>query len=351
MLKSTIENKHKAYLKKYEDDKNNLDNINKEIDDISFKIENCNDFKVKLDLESNLFDLIDLQNRINNSTDEIDYLLKVVPILNAYNNENEQDNKVSNLNSFVNKSVGKEKGVMYNEFMSQVENIPCEIIEKIDSYICTTCNLPKIISANEALMICPVCGTSDSFFDMGINTLSYEQEINSEGNITFAYKRINHFNEWLAQFQAKESTDIPQDILDHLRSEFHKNKITNTSMISKTNVKSLLKKLKYNKYYEHTAHITNLLTGKKPPNISPDIEEKLRNMFRDIQIPFEEHKPKNRSNFLSYSYCLYKFCELLSLDELLPNFPLLKSREKLHQQDIIWKKICESLNWQYIATV
>jgi hypothetical protein len=24
----------------------------------------------------------------------------------------------------------------------------------------------------------------------------------------YAYKRINHFNEWLAQFQAKECTDI-----------------------------------------------------------------------------------------------------------------------------------------------
>ena len=234
---------------------------------------------------------------------------------------------------------------------NQVENIPMESVEKIDSYICNTCNKPKIISVTEALMICPTCGTSDSYFDMGINTLSYEQEINSEGNITFAYKRINHFNEWLAQFQAKESTDIPQSVLDNLRSEFYKNKITNTAMISKTNVKALLKKMKYNKYYEHTAHITNLLTGQKPPNISPDVEEKLRNMFRDIQIPFEEHKPKNRSNFLSYSYCLYKFCELLSLDELLPNFPLLKSREKLHQQDVIWKKICDCLNWQYISTV
>jgi len=43
---------------------------------------------------------------------------------------------------------------------------------------------------------------------------------------------------------------------------------------------------------------------------------------------------------LSYSYVLYKFCELLSEDKYLKYFPLLKSKEKLYQQDVIWKKIC-----------
>ena len=32
----------------------------------------------------------------------------------------------------------------------------------------------------------------------------------------FAYKRINHFNEWLAQFQFKETTDIPQELYDQI---------------------------------------------------------------------------------------------------------------------------------------
>ncbi|NQY31278.1 MAG: hypothetical protein HRT69_17650 [Flavobacteriaceae bacterium] len=32
----------------------------------------------------------------------------------------------------------------------------------------------------------------------------------------FAYKIINHFNEWLAQFQAKESTEIPKEVFDKI---------------------------------------------------------------------------------------------------------------------------------------
>jgi hypothetical protein len=44
--------------------------------------------------------------------------------------------------------------------------------------------------------------------------------------------------------------------------------------------------------------------------------------------------------------------ELLSdYDEFLQYFPLLKSKEKLHQQDIIFEKICKELHWEFIPTI
>ena len=42
----------------------------------------------------------------------------------------------------------------------------------------------------------------------------------------FAYKRINRLNEWLAQFQAKESTEIPKDVFDLIWIEIKKERIT-----------------------------------------------------------------------------------------------------------------------------
>ena len=63
-----------------------------------------------------------------------------------------------------------------------------------------------------------------------------------------------------------------------------------------------------------------------------------------------KHCPPERKNFLSYSYVLHKFCELLEYDNLLCYFSLLKSREKLQEQDKIWKKICEELKWEYIPS-
>ena len=74
-------------------------------------------------------------------------------------------------------------------------------------------------------------------------------------------------------------------------------------------------------------------------------------MFRQIQEPFMKYCPSNRSNFLSYSYVLYKFCELLELDEYLPFFRLLKSTQKLREQDRIWDKLCRHLKWQYIPSI
>ena len=98
-------------------------------------------------------------------------------------------------------------------------------------------------------------------------------------------------------------------------------------------------------------NIINQLNGLPPPVISPEVEEIIRSMFKEIQIPFMKNCPNERKNFLSYSYVLHKFCQLLELDELLIHFPLLKSREKLQQQDKIWENICKDLKWQYIPSV
>ena len=116
-------------------------------------------------------------------------------------------------------------------------------------------------------------------------------------------------------------------------------------------MKNILKKLGYHQYYEHRAHIISKLNGIHPPKISRETENILRLMFKVIQEPFENHCPKNRVNFLSYSYTLHKFCQLLELDKFLVCFPLLKNRGKLRQQDQIWKKICKQLKWEFIPSV
>ena len=95
----------------------------------------------------------------------------------------------------------------------------------------------------------------------------------------------------------------------------------------------------------------NRLNGVQAPVLSREVEDKLRFMFREIQPSFIKHCPKGRSNFLSYSYVLYKFCQLLELDEFLPCFPLLKSREKLYMQDKIWQCICEDMGWEFIKSI
>lgn len=214
--------------------------------------------------------------------------------------------------------------------------------------ICDDCGSEMMFSSNEALFNCPTCGNQE-FVLMDSDKPSYKDPPREVSY--YAYKRINHFNEWLAQFQAKECTDIPQEIYDQILLELKKERITQLDNLKAAKIREILKKIKANKYYEHVPHITNRLNGKNAPVMNREIEEKLRYMFKEIQPHFQKHCPKGRSNFLSYSYVLYKFCELLELDDYLPNFPLLKNRDKLYTQDKIWQKICEDLNWGFIRSI
>jgi hypothetical protein len=103
--------------------------------------------------------------------------------------------------------------------------------------------------------------------------------------------------------------------------------------------------------YSCAHHITNRLNGQAAPIMNRATEEKLRGMFKEIQAPFIKHCPHDRKNFLSYSHVLHKLCELLGLDSFLPCFQLLKSREKLHQQDRIGRLICEELRREFIKSI
>lgn len=215
-------------------------------------------------------------------------------------------------------------------------------------YECPSCNTDLKIIYNEALMFCEECGFCKKIV---IDMVKPSYKDPPKEAAYFNYKRINHFNEWLAQFQAKETTEIPGYVYNNIVDELKKQRIENIANLSRKQVRGILKKLGFNKYYEHIPHIINKLNGIPAPRMTRTTEEKLRNMFKEIQIPFMKHCPSTRKNFMSYSYVLHKFCQLLELDEFLPCFPLLKSPEKLYEMDKIWKNICEELKWEFIKSV
>ena len=238
-----------------------------------------------------------------------------------------------------------ELSTQYDKLINnRIENNKITDIKK-----CLTCNAEKILIQNEGNYVCMLCGESEPVI-IDTEKLNYK-ECNSELKTCYPYKRINHLNEWLSQFQAKESIDIPDEIYNKIIDELRKLKIYNLKNISLTRLKKILKKLGLSSYYEHITYIYSKLSGYPPPTISRDTEEKIRLMFRQIQLPFDKHCPENRTNFLSYSFVLHKFFELLGYDDIAKLFQLLKNDEKLRNQDEIWKKICYELNWQYIPSV
>lgn len=247
--------------------------------------------------------------------------------------------------------------VLLNKYLEQTEP---HLVAENQTYVagnvsevdeCPDCGTERVLYHHEACLVCPneKCMRTDNIL-VDSNVPAYK-DTSRETTTYYSYKRINHFNEWLAQFQAKETTDIPDDVYNQIYMELKKERISNMAVVTPQKMKEILKRLKLNKYYEHIPHITNRINGQPAPVITRATEEKLRSMFKEIQGPFMKHCPPERKNFLSYSYVLHKFCQLLELDDFLQCFQLLKSREKLHVQDTIWEKICKELHWEFIKSV
>jgi len=360
-------NLEKLNLKKYNDTLLELKNKIRSLENIG--LSNCNDDEL-MNYKEYKYEVKQLEKKIKsieNNEEEKEYYTKTAPLLFYYYEKNDSNSKESreeeckNVMNFFKKEEKIEdnkdkyedmdKSNIIKEYLYKTNNEILDkdnYVKKIDINICEVCKIEKKIIQSEGILVCDNCGLTNSIL-IDAEKPSYKEP--PKEIVYFAYKRINHFNEWLAQFQAKESTDIPKEVFDKIILELKKERIENIAGITNIKLRSILKKLKLNKYYEHIPHIINRLNGLPPRCMSNEMEQKLRQMFKEIQLPWIKHCPENRKNFLSYSYVLHKFCELLEYDDFLESFPLLKSREKLHQQDLIWKNICEYLNWQFIKSI
>ena len=221
--------------------------------------------------------------------------------------------------------------------------------QSVNVFKCKECSVGEMIQLDyEGVLICNNQNCANQIIHLVENEkISYKEP--PKEVCFYAYKRINHFREILAQFQAKESTQIPDEIIDNIKKQIKKERI-NLNTITNKKTKEILKKFGYNKYYEHIPFIKDKL-GIKPPIMTPDLEDKLCSLFMEIQRPYAKYCPDDRVNFLNYYYTIYKLCELLDETKFLPYFPMLKDREKQIEQDDIWKKICKELNWEFIPTV
>jgi len=306
--------------------------INEQINDLSYKIRCIKHAKKNYYLDNSKYVFEYYENKKHTATG-----MGKSKVLNSFFNigtltQNEDENELTNVQRYL---AGVDKAFLdVNNFVVQTD-------------ICQKCHSGELIAIDhEGMLVCNNCSVSVQFL-IENEKPSYKEP--PKEVCFYAYKRINHFREILAQFQAKETTQIPDEVLENIKNQIRKERINNKQLTNKR-TKDILKKLGYNKYYEHIPFIKDKL-GIKPPVMSPELEERLCSLFMDIQAPYAKYCPDDRVNFLNYYYTVYKLCELLEQKEFLKYFPMLKDREKRIEQDDIWKKICEELEWEFIPTV
>ena len=292
-----------------------------------------------LDNSKYIFDYFENKKNISDGVDKNTNNSKN-KLVDAFFKINKENDNISGIESKNNN--------IFSKYLSNIDESFLDINAFLTpTDVCQSCFKGELIPMDdEGVLICNHCSTNVQYL-IENEKPSYKEP--PKEVCFYAYKKINHFKEILAQFQGKETTQIPFEVIENLKLQIKKERI-NMIKLTYYETKGLLKKLGYNKYYEHINFIKDKL-GIKPPIITQELEETLCNFFMEIQYPYAKHCPDYRVNFLHYYYVLYKLFELLGETHYLHEIPMLKDREKLIEQDTIWKKICEELDWEFIATV
>jgi hypothetical protein len=228
----------------------------------------------------------------------------------------------------------------------------CDEIPNLQEYalsaeICTNCYKGEyIINEEEGTYNCHYCG---HFILQYVNT---PKHFNNEapGEVTYTtYDRLIHFKEILSQFQAKETTKIPEEMVKNIANRIRKERIKDISEIDYDKMRDILRTLGYNHYFEHI-QLINSIFGIEPPQMDKELYDTLCVLFMETRKPWALYCPPNRTNFFNYTYVLYQLCVLLGQYQYLPFIPMMKDPKKRLNMDVIWKQLCEHLDWEYIAS-
>jgi DNA-directed RNA polymerase subunit RPC12/RpoP len=345
----TVDKKHQEIINNFKSKENIIPKLKYKISLLQKEFNSNPSNKILNKIQNYQNKIINIQNK------KIDYYLDNSKyIFDYFENKktiSTNNNKKILLNNFFNSnknnfSNNNDKALNFSKkYLINVDDSFLDINDYIEtSYVCE-CGGEFVPIDHDGIMVCKKCSKQVTHL-IENDKPSYKEP--PKEVCFYAYKRINHFREILAQFQAKESTQIDDEVIENIKKQVKKERLCK-EQLTNNKTKLILKKLGYNKYYEHIPFIKEKL-GIKPPTMSIELENTLCNLFMDIQAPYSKYCPNERQNFLNYYYVLYKMCELLGHDEYLEHFYMLKDPVKRMEQDIIWKKICKELNWQFIPT-
>lgn len=224
-------------------------------------------------------------------------------------------------------------------------------LSNLDQYIlpadqCYVCGTGQYIHQEEdGVMICnnSECGA--------IGQGNLDTSKNSSGDsaneaCSAQYERLTHFKEILSQFQAKETTTVSPEIMTIIRARIKKERITSITQINNDKMREMLGILKFNKLNSHIPFINSIL-GNKPPFMDDMLHNTLCKLFIEIQQPWSFYCPPDRIKYFSYTYVLHQLCVLLDQKQYIPFIQPMKDLNKQHTMNLIWKKVCDHLDWAY----
>jgi hypothetical protein len=339
----------KEYNKEIEVMRQDIEKLNTEIAVYEANNKDSHNLKQKIkDINSNIRTVEETKYNLVSGEAENQYFLSVFRLVNEYYKLEEDEQKVfkENTDGVEQKlfQINLQKKVISDEYFTILDPSYRSSNSAYDNSLsnCQKCKSVTKLVMEAGFAVCYDCGNAYTGVHQATEP-SYKEAQEMDFRSQFTYDKKTHLQEWLRRFQAKEQKDIPQEILDKVLLEAKKERISNLNTLTETKVKGYLKKLNLNDYYDNIISIINRINKRQPFTLTPEIEDKIMEMFQQIQDPFEKYKDPKRKNMLSYSFILNKFFLILGLPEFSKYFFLLKSPEKLRQQDETFKKIVDHM--------
>lgn len=223
----------------------------------------------------------------------------------------------------------------------------------VESIYCKNCGAAnsEVYEQRKARMICTQCGICRENVqcnEVQARDSLWRDSMYRKGN-SYSYKRSNHLYSWMLRIQAKESTVVPDEHLHGVLGELRKMQLNpkDPNKVTPERIREILKKLKLPKYYNSVHLIRYLVCKHRPPQMTEKQEQEVMDMFDDVVLIYTQLQKRGivkRSNMLSYSYTLTKMLELLGpeYDPFLKQLTLLKHRERLKDQEEIWRSVCDA---------
>lgn len=218
---------------------------------------------------------------------------------------------------------------------------------KEELYDICDCGNRMIIQSNTSEMICVKCGK----ITMLLGSVTEESQLFAqEGNRVAhgSYDPTRHCKFWIERIQAKESTVIPDEYIERIRSSIKKDKLTNLKSITVQQFRMYLKQNDLTKLNDHIPLIKKIITGYIPPQLTHREQQLLFIYFDKATKTYEIIKPSNKKNSLYYPFLIYKILDLIIENDDKKKGLLgcihLQSYETLIDNDRIWNSICKHNN-------
>jgi hypothetical protein len=224
------------------------------------------------------------------------------------------------------------------------------------------CGAAYYIETKTSESVCHKCGSIEKLYGM---VFEDEQLFRQEGQRTRhgKYDPTKHCKFWVDRIQAKETTEIPDQIINRIKQRILRDNVW-IERLSCNDIRGYLKEIGETDYNSHVSLIKKLITKIEPPQFT-DHELKLIYMYfsRVIQI-HNRNKSDDNSNSSSNSnspyhpFFVYKIVEQILSEnihktrrnEILSSIHL-QSRDTLIKNDRIWQEMCEEItDFTYIPT-